>query len=72
MFSIGFRQIAFFGFCMSAIMFIRMAFVMATINIGFNRDFLTTWLTGWRVRFIVPLPLSFLQKIMKRGKNGMA
>jgi hypothetical protein len=46
-----------------------MAFVMTVINVGFNDIFLTAWLTGWGIGFVVSLPLSFflpplLQHIM--------
>jgi hypothetical protein len=63
-------QILFNGFCMALIMSVCMAFVMTAVNIGFGDNFLSAWLTGTAIGFVVSLPLSFflppfLQKIMK-------
>jgi hypothetical protein len=40
------RQILFFGFCMSVIMSMCMAFMMTAINVGINKFFLTAWING--------------------------
>jgi hypothetical protein len=55
---------------MALIMSVCMAFVMATVNVGFGSNFVTAWMTGAGIGFVVSLPLAFiipplLQKIMK-------
>jgi hypothetical protein len=50
-----------------------MAFVMTAVNVGFGSNFVTVWLTGAGIGFVVSLPLAFilpplLQKIMKMLK----
>jgi hypothetical protein len=58
------------GISMTLIMSLCMAFVMTAANSGFGSSFVSLWLTGAGVGFVVSLPLSFflpplLQKIMK-------
>jgi hypothetical protein len=58
---------------MAFVMSISMSFVMTAVNLGFGSNFVTAWLTGAGIGFIVSLPLSFflpllLQKMMKRLK----
>jgi len=44
------------GLLMSA----TMSFVLTWINLGFNRDFLSNWLTSFGISFLVALPISAL------------
>jgi hypothetical protein len=58
---------------MALVMSFCMAFVMTAVNVGFGSSFITPWLKGAGVGFVVSLPLSFflpplLQKIMKKLK----
>jgi hypothetical protein len=67
------RQIVFNGLSMAVIMSVCMSLAMAIINVGFGPHFMTAWLTGTGIGFVVSLPLSFimpplLMKIMARLK----
>jgi hypothetical protein len=64
------RQILFFGSCLSVIMSLSMALAMTIINVGLDKPhFVSAWLEGGMIGFLVSLPLSFfvpslIQKLM--------